>query len=442
MKPLSAVLVLLALQPCCRNAEEQFCVQDWPTAERPPSRKAGLNVETGKIRWSKDLNSFGPVGFGSTDGDVVLAGDRVACSYGPRVIILEKDGRPVSSEAYGGRLSLSRPTADRDGNLYFASMLRAFSVDRNGQVRWTREYAVPPVDPEILYTGGRVPDAFALSPDGILYGGAADGRLHAIRATDGHVLWSVKAGETGGTGGSNGKVAWAVAGVGSTVIVKDGIRGTWVFDAKTGARKKQVITKGGYSPLPGEGGILLGHSWGYLSAFFSFDNCWNQRLELPATRRNRYVSVTSMDDHGVEVTWSYGTQRESDDEMYLWAPDGQKILGPKPGNGRTLAVGADGTIYTTACIDLRRAPEYYAASISAFGPDLESLWRLGLGNLCTVGSAALDEGGVLYVVRKLSGIPETVELTAIQTASPGLADSSWPSWRHDNQGTSWLVPRP
>ena len=32
------------------------------------------------------------------------------------------------------------------------------------------------------------------------------------------------------------------------------------------------------------------------------------------------------------------------------------------------------------------------------------------------------------------------ELVAIQTRSPGLADSSWPSIRHDNRGTAWLVP--
>lgn len=32
------------------------------------------------------------------------------------------------------------------------------------------------------------------------------------------------------------------------------------------------------------------------------------------------------------------------------------------------------------------------------------------------------------------------QVIAIQTRSPGLADSSWPSWRHDNRGTAWLVP--
>ncbi len=441
MKALPAAVVLLALLPCCRDSEEQFCVQDWPTAARPPSRKAALNVEAGKIRWSKKLLSFGSVGFGWSEGGVVLAGGRIACSFGTRIVILEKDGQLVSSEAYGGRLSLSRPTADREENLYFASMLSAYSVDRNGKIRWTRPYAVPAVDPEGLHRGGVPPDTFALDPDGTLYGGAADGQVHAIRAADGQVLWSVKAGRTPVT--SRLEFAWAAAGAGSALIVKDGIRGTWVFDAKTGARKKQIVTKQGYPLLPGEGGMVLGHSWGFLSAFFSFDNCWNQRLELPATRRNRYVSVTSADDdQGLEVTWSYGTERESDDEMYLWAPDGKKVLGPKPGDGRPLAVGADGTIYTTSCISLRRAPEYYTASISAFSPDLELLWRLDLGNLCTVGSAALDEDGVLYVVRQLGRDHVTSELVAIQTASPGLADSSWPSWRHDNQGTSWLVSRP
>jgi len=31
---------------------------------------------------------------------------------------------------------------------------------------------------------------------------------------------------------------------------------------------------------------------------------------------------------------------------------------------------------------------------------------------------------------------------AIQTQSPGLAESSWPSLRRDNRGTMWLTPLP
>jgi hypothetical protein len=51
----------------------------------------------------------------------------------------------------------------------------------------------------------------------------------------------------------------------------------------------------------------------------------------------------------------------------------------------------------------------------------------------------LEDNGVMYLTWKANkGI--TTEAIAIQTASPGLADSSWPSLRHDNRGTAWLVP--
>ena len=44
----------------------------------------------------------------------------------------------------------------------------------------------------------------------------------------------------------------------------------------------------------------------------------------------------------------------------------------------------------------------------------------------------------MYFIRK-GDSAGTTEVMAIQTASPGLADSSWPSARHDNRGTAWLV---
>lgn len=50
----------------------------------------------------------------------------------------------------------------------------------------------------------------------------------------------------------------------------------------------------------------------------------------------------------------------------------------------------------------------------------------------------LDTDGVLYLVRTDDG--GELDLLAIQTRSLGLANSSWPSLRHDNRGTSWLVP--
>ena len=43
--------------------------------------------------------------------------------------------------------------------------------------------------------------------------------------------------------------------------------------------------------------------------------------------------------------------------------------------------------------------------------------------------------GVLYLTRDQSW---STNLLAIQTRSPGLAKSSWPTSAHDNHGTAWL----
>jgi hypothetical protein len=56
------------------------------------------------------------------------------------------------------------------------------------------------------------------------------------------------------------------------------------------------------------------------------------------------------------------------------------------------------------------------------------------------GNVVLDDNGVMYLTRRGDSGADATEVIAIQTASPGLADSSWPSLRHDNRGTAWLVP--
>jgi hypothetical protein len=56
------------------------------------------------------------------------------------------------------------------------------------------------------------------------------------------------------------------------------------------------------------------------------------------------------------------------------------------------------------------------------------------------GNVVLDDSGVMFLTRRGDAGSNATEMIAIQTTSPGLANSSWPSLRHDNRGTSWLVP--
>jgi hypothetical protein len=114
------------------------------------------------------------------------------------------------------------------------------------------------------------------------------------------------------------------------------------------------------------------------------------------------------------------------------------VAGPTPAEGWPIAAGADGTIYTFRCQDVGTTS---INRVLAYSYDLTELWRYDLGgNACKgmTGNVVLDDDGVMYLMRR--GDVGGTEVMAIQTRSPGLADSSWPSFRHDNRGTAWLVP--
>jgi hypothetical protein len=123
--------------------------------------------------------------------------------------------------------------------------------------------------------------------------------------------------------------------------------------------------------------------------------------------------------------------------MMLYDGDGNVVGQPAPAEGRPLAAGGDGTIYTVGCV----ASQPPTDRISAYSLDLKPLWNIDLGGACLgmTGNVVLDDNGVMYLMRSSPNIYGT-QVMAIQTRSPGLADSSWPSWRHDNRGTAWLVP--
>jgi outer membrane protein assembly factor BamB len=128
-------------------------------------------------------------------------------------------------------------------------------------------------------------------------------------------------------------------------------------------------------------------------------------------------------------------------ELLLFNTEGQIVAGPVPVEGWPIVTGADGTIYNYRCLDgvdpINR--------IVAYSTALEELWRIDLGgDACyyITGNVVLDDDGMMYLMRAGragGGAIESTEVIAIQTRSPGLADSSWPSRRHDNRGTAWLV---
>jgi hypothetical protein len=302
-------------------------------------------------------------------------------------------------------------------------------MDSASKPRWYQPYGAAP--PET----GPTPGPLVLSPDGVLYGVARDYNLRAMRAKDGSEIWSQA------TESWNGDLAQVLGGAGGAVFVQTYASGVQVYDAKTGAHLGTLETTDG-RPIGGyRGAWCLG--WGFGISFddsFVLDPCGKQRWSYWGGR-SRGVDSGIIALGELLVTSSFQTDSngtpETPSSITLYDSEGQIKVGPLTRDGQPYLAGADGTIYTVYC---QYAPQR-TNQLIAYSPDLTELWRLDLGGAnggCPAGNGVLDSDGVLYLVRMGEGTE--IDLLAIQTRSPGLADSSWPSLRHDNRGTGWLPP--
>jgi hypothetical protein len=143
------------------------------------------------------------------------------------------------------------------------------------------------------------------------------------------------------------------------------------------------------------------------------------------------------------VTFDVATgTRTAPDRIIAYDSTGKIVAGPAPSAGMAEASsdaevptfsGADGTTYTVLC----HAGNQLSTTVLAYDSQLAVLWQLDIGPGCPNGPGALTDDGMIYLTRPAQNNP-TTELIAIQSTSPGLARSSWPTLRHDNRGTSWL----
>ena len=96
------------------------------------------------------------------------------------------------------------------------------------------------------------------------------------------------------------------------------------------------------------------------------------------------------------------------------------------------AIGADGTVYAVAC----DSPGMDGPSrLHAYGPDLRQRWMLPLGQACPTAGPVIEPDGRLYFTWYRD---RTTEVVAVQTDSPGLAATSWPTRRRDARGAAWV----
>lgn len=102
-----------------------------------------------------------------------------------------------------------------------------------------------------------------------------------------------------------------------------------------------------------------------------------------------------------------------------------------PGALTPLLVGADGTIYLTRCTEL--ADGGLVGAIVALDATLATRWQTSFDG-CYTSDLTIDSNGVLYVSRIRPS--QDLEVIAIQTDSPGVADFAYPD-RVGGHATGW-----
>ena len=118
-----------------------------------------------------------------------------------------------------------------------------------------------------------------------------------------------------------------------------------------------------------------------------------------------------------------------------------RLAGPI-GAGSPVAAGADGTYYAVTCINTPITDQAQAPDLVAYDGKLQEKWRIALPvpvfagkwYKCPVPGVVLEENGIMYLAVEADG----TYLIAVQTNSPGPADSTWPLRFRDNHGSSWL----
>ena len=121
----------------------------------------------------------------------------------------------------------------------------------------------------------------------------------------------------------------------------------------------------------------------------------------------------------------------------VYSRDGRRLAGPVNDVGTLLALGADNVVYVGVCDNVG---EDRHLSIRALSPTLEQLASLGVGGLCSERhepDAVLLEDGLLLVPAREE--KQGVLVGFVETASPGLARTAWPTRMRDNLRSGWVA---
>jgi len=396
------------------------CIERWPEDPKASPKPSLKDVGDPRVLWKKKLPSdiYSP--------ETVLAGEHLGVVGGDTLWILdrttgEESGNLPVSGTYRGYAAL---VADKEETFYYGtSSIRAVKPD--GSVRWEKALG-DNLASDIEET---ITSKLQLSPEGVLYFSATDGYLYALRSKDGSTVWKKKVGLD--SDGYALSVGWGVG---------DTLRSDVAYQADTG-ETNAPITIDGFS---GSSFGIIG-SYSGLIAFrydsfgdeypwrgYFLDKCGKLLWSFPNTSSTSWFPelVGYNDELLVD-----GDRRN--DSAYVYSRSGERLQGPRPIRGAPTSLGADNTIYNIECSGDLSQEATASLAIVAYSWAIKELWSLDLGKVCTSSGTALADDGVLYVTRQLS---DGIEVIAVQTASPGLAPTAYPTRDNNNRRTRWLGP--
>ena len=360
---------------------------------------------------------------------VVMSKHHVAASIGSTVAIVDLDTGDVHRWGQPGSELFSNIVADDDGHFLVAAQ-RAYALDMRGHLAWE---AALPKDPPVMDEWVQCRLAYRGATQ-TLVAGCNNGYLSGIqtRGGDARVTWSRHLYEVGTFDMSvgPGRADQLVVSLGSSHESS----GTWLLDATTGAQQAMLPR--------GTGGVFSATKAGFLLAspeLTLIDNKARQQWQLK-TEGVYQMPVTLGDPDDRLLVMERSAAESSRLSMYSLATQ-KRIAGPV-GHGTPVAAGADGTYYAYSCDVGSREELSTPPQLVAYDKDLHELWKhellipgMGEGKFnCPRPGVALDKSGVMYLLVEATG----TYLMAVQTNSPGPADSLWSLRLGNNQGWRWV----
>lgn len=411
----SAALLVPTLLPACSDGEPDYgelaCLDGWPDLPAAAAPLPSLAV-TPRIVWSTPLVERYPC-----EGGVALSADELITGADLQALDLLTGALNPDFSRRFGLYTGGRPSTDTAGRIYFNDLDSLYAVNADGTQLWRAPTSG-------LYFGGDAPGGcggnVAVAGESVLLTSASAG-LVAFDA-DGTRSW---------TSGYFPSMAAGHWGLGWDFTA------AYVVDLRTGKPAGRLRTADGHDviplvPLAGRGILVADRN---CQRILLLDTCGRQVWSVDVPSTTTCGSGPVVVGPG-EISYVPMLSGEDSQPTGIVAvnPEGTIAARRDVRSDLPWAVGADGTVYA---IDVSGAK--LSSRIVALSPTLEELWQLDPGGESrnhwygTI-NAVMTSDGVLFTRLATVDGPQAV---AIQTTSPGLAASSWPTFRHDNQSSNW-----